>query len=612
MHVRGIRAALLAIGLVVGAVAATACTPPPPPPPPVHTLCSASATPAAGAQVALVTQGGTRPAVVKFQAKDQSEVSTKVAQLNQTGHVIAVGPDQPVHAQVVNNPGQNPDYTPFQIDFQPGEVNFPAAWNGSPPVDGQNVRVAVVDTGVDASHLDLAANVTIGNDLVFGNGSSNFARVDGYGHGTHVAGTIAAVDNEIGVIGGAPHATIVPVRVLDCQGSGSTSTVAAGVEWASDPTAGAAKVINLSLGGEGADPVLAQAIQDALARHVVVVAAAGNSSGSPTDHFDVVAKNAASAPAGAALAGQTLQVQVTAVLPSGHVDTGYARTVHFISSDSAATLPADQTLTNGVGTFPFKLQSSGVQTVAATDDAGGHGTSNTIAVTALSDRLGVFVPSGPGAVQIQVAALTPTGSVDPIYTGTVHFQSSDSSATLPSDRTLTSGSGTFTATFATGGLHTVTATDTVSPAITGRTNDAIFPVLETPEYPGAFAGQPGFQGLLAVGALNPSNRIANFSNDNDYVTVAAPGVSILSTVPSGGTSISDATGYTRLSGTSMATPHVAAVAALLLQKCPNDTPAQIEASIVGAGHALPVPFDFVSGAVPLLRAEAVVNPVSCS
>ena len=195
----------MSVVLATGAVAAAACAPAPPPPP-VHTLCAASAAPAAGAQVALVAQGGTRPAVVKFQAQDPSEVWTKVAQLNQTGHVLAVGPDQPVHAQVVNPPGNNPLYANNQQDFQPAEVDFPAAWNATPSIDGTGVRVAVVDTGVQADNPDLAGNVTIGNDLVFGNASSNFARVDGYGHGTHVAGTIAALDNSIGVIGGAPHA----------------------------------------------------------------------------------------------------------------------------------------------------------------------------------------------------------------------------------------------------------------------------------------------------------------------------------------------------------------------------------------------------------------------
>jgi subtilisin family serine protease len=412
MQIRPIRAAVLPVVFVVGAVAAAACRPPPPPPPPppINTLCAAVATPGPGAQVALVAQGGTRPTVVKFQASTPTQVWTKVAQLNQTGTVLAVGPDQPVHAQAVN-PTNNPLYT-NQPDFQAGAVDFPAAWNATPSEDGTGVRVAVVDTGVQADHPDLAGNVMQGNDLVFGNAASNFARVDGNGHGTHVAGTIAAVDNFIGVVGGAPRSQIVPVRVLDCQGSGSTSTVAAGIDWAADPAAGAAKVISMSLGGPGADPVLQNAIQYALSHNVLVVSAAGNSPG-------------------------------------------------------------------------------------------------------------------------------------------------------------------------------------------------------IPEYPGAYAGAnyPAFnnQGVMAVGALDGSNHIASFSNFDAYVTVAAPGVNIESTVPFSGAPNSSSTGYKFLSGTSMATPHASAVAALIFERCPNDTPAQVEHRITTGAQALPTPTEFASGLVGLLRADAVVS-----
>jgi subtilisin family serine protease len=139
----------------------------------------------------------------------------------------------------------------------------------------------------------------------------------------------------------------------------------------------------------------------------------------------------------------------------------------------------------------------------------------------------------------------------------------------------------------------------------------------TPEFPGAYAGTayPAFhnQGVIAVGALdgtNPANIFrASFSNSNSYVTVAAPGVNIDSTLPFSGTSHSSPTGYGMLSGTSMATPHVSAVAALIFERCPNDTPAQVETRITTGAQALVGPNDqgFLSGTVGMLRADAVVS-----
>jgi subtilisin family serine protease len=500
MRSRGIRAALLPAVLAVGAIAAAACHPisPPPPPPPVNTLCAAVATPAAGAQVALVAQGGTRPTVVKFQASTQAQVWTKVAQLNQTGQVLAVGPDQPVHAQTVT-PGNNPEYANGnQKDFQASEVDFPAAWNAIPSEDGTGVRVAVIDTGVQADHPDLAGNVTSGNDLVFGNASSNFARVDGNGHGTHVAGTIAAVDNTIGVIGGAPHSTIVPVRVLDCQGTGSTSTVASGIEWASDPNGGNVKVISMSLGGPGANQVLQTAIQDALNHNVLVVSAAGNCGD--------VNPDPANCPAG----------QNTTEYPGAYAD---------------ASFPA--------------FHNQGVIAVGALDGgataADGHVTSTSMTVSA----------------------------VDANFTqADVGFPITDSLGDIPAGTTINQ--------------VTSNSTAVISHPATNTAGNDVFTYLDR----------------------------AAFSNANQYVTVAAPGVNIESTLPFSGAPHSSPSGYGFLSGTSMATPHVSAVAALIYQRCPNDTPTQVEARIL-AGQTLAAPSGFQSAAVKLLRADAVVSGTNC-
>jgi subtilisin family serine protease len=141
---------------------------------------------------------------------------------------------------------------------------------------GAGAVVAVVDTGIDASHPDLAGRIGPGWDFVDGDSTPQ----DGNGHGTHVSGIIAAdADNGIGVDSVAPGATIMPVRVLDNNGSGSDADLAAGVDWATDH---GANVINLSLGGAlptsglGLGDAITAAVQHALDHGVIVVSAAGN------------------------------------------------------------------------------------------------------------------------------------------------------------------------------------------------------------------------------------------------------------------------------------------------------------------------------------------------
>lgn len=141
--------------------------------------------------------------------------------------------------------------------------------------------VAVVDTGVDGRHEDLVGAVLPGLDLVRPGGDG---WQDEDGHGTHVAGTVAAlVGNGLGGQGVLARARVLPVRVLDGNGEGYTSDIAEGVLWAADE---GADVVNLSLGGPGRDRVLAAAVADAVRRGVVVVAAMGNEGldGSPTSY----------------------------------------------------------------------------------------------------------------------------------------------------------------------------------------------------------------------------------------------------------------------------------------------------------------------------------------
>lgn len=141
------------------------------------------------------------------------------------------------------------------------------AWRYS---TGAGVTVAVLDSGVDADHPDLAGRVLPGKDYVDG---STDGRVDVVGHGTTVASLIAGRGEETAV-GLAPDATILPIRVLDDRNRyQSATTVAEGVVWA---VRQGAQVINLSLGGEHHSAALREAVEIAMANDVVVVACTGN------------------------------------------------------------------------------------------------------------------------------------------------------------------------------------------------------------------------------------------------------------------------------------------------------------------------------------------------
>ncbi len=116
---------------------------------------------------------------------------------------------------------------------------------------GEGQVIAVIDTGVDVNHPDLKANIYGGKNCTTNNPS---AYADENGHGTHVAGTIAAINNMVGVVGVAPKARIVSIRVLDKFGSGSWSSVICGLDAvaANGPSnGGVITVANLSLGGRG-------------------------------------------------------------------------------------------------------------------------------------------------------------------------------------------------------------------------------------------------------------------------------------------------------------------------------------------------------------------------
>jgi subtilisin family serine protease len=238
------------------------------------------------------TVGGRNSLVVATLTPDQTVESAVAAYANDP-NVAYAQPNYIYHASAVPNDPQygqlwaaknnaqivtSGTYLPKQ-GIAGKDMNLEAAWNIN--TDCSSVVIAVVDSGINYNSTDLINNMWTGNakhgqnfayDVATGAGSDPMDRA---GHGTHVAGTIAAQGNNgIGVAGVCWTAKLMAVRVLDATGSGSTSSIIAGVNYA---VTNGAKIINMSLGGGGGyDPAFASVITNAQNNGVVVVVAAGN------------------------------------------------------------------------------------------------------------------------------------------------------------------------------------------------------------------------------------------------------------------------------------------------------------------------------------------------
>ena len=173
------------------------------------------------------------------------------------------------------------------------------------------------------------------------------------------------------------------------------------------------------------------------------------------------------------VAGTAGSVKVKVCNADGTPNTGYTGAVHFTSSDLKAILPADTTLTQGVGTFNVTFKTAATESITATDTATAAVTASQTGITVTPAAAANFVVAGAsatGAGQGQSYTITADdayGNVATGYTGTVHFTSTDPKAALPADSTLTKGVGTFNVTFKTAGTQAITATDSASPSLTG-------------------------------------------------------------------------------------------------------------------------------------------------
>lgn len=147
---------------------------------------------------------------------------------------------------------------------------------------GAGVTVCIVDTGIDNDHADLAANILGGKNFVAKGPKVDASKWDDdNGHGTHVAGTVAALDNNMGVVGVAPQAFLLAAKVLDRRGSGYLSDVIAGVDYC---VQNGADVVSMSLGTSSDVQAMHDAMDAAYNAGLLLVAAAGNDNHGPVSY----------------------------------------------------------------------------------------------------------------------------------------------------------------------------------------------------------------------------------------------------------------------------------------------------------------------------------------
>jgi thermitase len=212
-----------------------------------------------------------------------SGMDERLRELQAVTGVAFVEPNYLVQALDVipNDPGWGSQYGLTAI-------RAPQGWELSS--GSSSVTIAIIDSGVDLSHADLAGKITAGYDFV----NNDDTPQDDFGHGTHVAGIAAALGNNgTGVAGVSWGARVMPLKVLSSTGSGTYANVAAAIVWAADH---GAQVINLSLGGVSPSATLEAAVVYAYNKGMLLVAASGNTGSSqvlyPARYPQVVAVGA--------------------------------------------------------------------------------------------------------------------------------------------------------------------------------------------------------------------------------------------------------------------------------------------------------------------------------
>ncbi|MCG1024849.1 S8 family serine peptidase [Dehalobacter sp.] len=213
----------------------------------------------------------------KYQTEGTVEARETIGNVDTIGTVGTLGSgDTKVYRTAVSDP----EYS-YQWGLQ--RVRADQAWNEG--ATGQGVIIAVIDTGVDLDHPDLAdssgSNLVKGYNAITRSAAAGAAQDDN-GHGTSVAGLIAALNNNQGIIGVAYNAKIMPIKAMDKNGEGEDAVIADGIIWAVD---NGAKIINMSIGSDEETKILDDALQYAANKGCLLIAASGNVSESTSQAY---------------------------------------------------------------------------------------------------------------------------------------------------------------------------------------------------------------------------------------------------------------------------------------------------------------------------------------
>ena len=483
--------------------------------------------------------------------------------LNNTGQNVAAAPTQPAGSGLgysANNPG-----TPA------ADMNLEAAWTHI--TDCSSVVVAVVDSGVNYTHQDLAANMWNGGPSHPNHGKSfvtsllgDDATMDLNGHGTHVAGTIGAVgNNSVGATGVCWKATLMAVRVLDEAGSGSTSSIMQGIDFA---VANGAKVINMSLGGTGGfDQAFSDTLSAAQAADVLVVVAAGN------DGLD----NDAMAPG---LGVYPCNFDHPNLVCVAALDQGYQRAS--FSNWGAASVDVGAPGTNIVSAWPGPVTGDPLFTgwsFASTTSVTGHGWDYSTGITpqSLVNPSTFWTGNYAASTDDRVwKSFNVTGATAAV----LHFQAALNVAA--GDYASVAWASTAVDPFGPGG--TVVATTT-----------GVADFLDL--FPYAFDVSGCIGATCTVG----------FQLLTDGLT---QDIGIAITRLTLGTAVTNAASYNTINGTSMASPGVAGVAAMLRAYNPLFNHADVAAALKRAGPTVSALAGVTTSgrAVDAMRTLAFVNP----
>jgi serine protease len=437
--------------------------------------------------------------------------------------------------------------TPYGVKM----VHAPEVW---PVTHGANINVAVIDTGIDVNHPDLQVAYAGGFNTYFGDPkypNEPQAPIDDFGHGTHVAGTIAATDNNIGVVGVASGVRLWAVRVLRSDGkgsaTGSTSNVISGIQWVVQQKRllGGNWIISMSLGSCSGSISEQTAITNAVSAGVLVIAAAGNHDPTQPDQCTATSDNFYEVDYPAAYPG---------VVAVAAVDSTMA-VADFSNSGPEVSLAAPGV--NVLSTFPV-----GTGSIAYVSTPTSAFEAAPLAGSQIGTLTGTFVACGLGATSADFPAAV-NGNIAVIERGNVTF------ATKVKNAQSAGASG-------------VVIYNKDSSSFAG------FTLLADP-------ADSGHVWPLAV-AISREDGVNLLKNSTATATLA-----------------NQADDYKNLDGTSMATPHVTGSAALIWSAAPNATANDVAQAMTQTAHDLGTvgpDNSYGYGLVDALAAAKQLNPAA--